>query len=169
MFPWLHPTIVHFAIALVFASVLFDVVGLVRDSEPLRFAGFCNLIGGAISVAAATATGTFADGQLGPHSELGGALLRVHLFAGWATAIGVLSMLALRLFMRGHIRKWTRTAYLTVSFLTLALVFLTGGIGGSLVYRYGLGLGPVTARAILEAQPAPDAAAHAADSGTDSR
>ncbi len=158
MFPWLHPTVVHFAIALVFASVLFDVLGLLRDSEALRFAGFCNLIGGAIGVASATATGTFAEGQLGPHSQLGGALLRVHLVAGWATAIGVLVMLGLRMSMRGGIKKWTRTAYLTVSFLTLALVFLTGGIGGSLVYRYGLGLGPVTARAVLEAQPASDAA-----------
>jgi uncharacterized membrane protein len=158
VFPWLHPSIVHFAIGLVFAGVALDVVALLRSDEKMQFAGFWNTVLGGVATLLAVLTGLNAEGSLGAHSRMGEALLQFHKLSGIAAALGCVVMLGARVYMRGLVRPRTRTAYLTVSFLTLAFVFLAGGFGGSLVYRYGLGIGPETARAVLEAQ-APHGAA----------
>ena len=158
MFPWLHPSIVHFAIGLAFAGVFLDVVALVRHDEKMQLAGFWNTVLGAAATLLAVLTGLQAEGSLGAHSRTGEALLQFHKLSGIAAAIGSVVMLGARAYMRGHVRPRTRTAYLTVSFLTLAFVFLAGGFGGNLVYRYGLGIGPETARAVLEAQTSAGAA-----------
>lgn len=156
MFPWLHPSIVHFAIGLTFSGVLLDVVALWRMDERLQLAGAWNTGLGAVATLVAVVSGLRAEATLGPHSGLGDALLQFHRIFGIGTAIGAVLMLGMRAYMRGRILPRTRTAYLTVSFLTLAFALITGGFGGNLVYRYGLGIEPSTARAVLDAQPPPD-------------
>ena len=47
MFPWLHPSVVHFAVALLFTGLVLDVLGLWKQSEKLIFAGYWNTLLGA--------------------------------------------------------------------------------------------------------------------------
>ena len=56
MFPWLHPSIVHFAIGLAFAGVFLDVVALVRHDEKMQLAGFWNTVLGAAATLLAVLT-----------------------------------------------------------------------------------------------------------------
>ena len=166
MLPWLHPTLVHFAIGLLVAGLLFDVVGLFRSSEKLVFVGFANTVAGACACLLAVATGLLAQSRLGAHSSIGNALLSFHNLIGVIVACVAVGLAVWRILMGGAIRA--RTLYLAAALFTAALVSITGGLGGMLVYWYGMGISPETARRILEAQPAsppgvkaPDAAADA--------
>ena len=158
MFPWLHPSVVHFAVALVFAGVMFDVVALWRSSERLVLAGFWNTLLGALGLVAALVTGLVAQAQLGAHDPLGDALLSLHRTFAYAATVLAVALVAVRLAMRGSIRPRTRTLYLAGAFVTAAFVLACGGLGGTLVYRYGLGIGPAAAHAVLDAQPKATAA-----------
>ena len=65
MFPWqidtIHPLIIHFPIALLSASVLFDILGVVFRKESLNHAGWWCLVCGVMGALAAVLTGFFAD------------------------------------------------------------------------------------------------------------
>lgn len=158
MFPWLHPSIIHFAIGLIFAAVVLDVIALIRFNESMQHAGYWNTLLGAVAALAAVLTGLGAQAQLGPHSSTGESLLQFHKLCGIATATGAVLMAGARLYMKGLVLPRTRTAYLTVAFMTLTFALMAGGFGGSLVYRYGLGIGPDAARAVIDAQPPDDRA-----------
>jgi len=160
VFPWIHPTFVHFAVALMFAAVLLDVAGLARRSEKLLFAGYWNTILGAVATLVAVATGFLAQARLGPRGEAELALLGLHrIFAVPVAVAAVLQALA-RILMRGYIRPRTRTVYLGFAFLCAGFTLVTGALGGAMVYGYGMGIGEAAARHVLDARPgaAPPAA-----------
>lgn len=151
---WLHPTVVHFAIGLLFTAALLDVFGLWRSSEKLLFAGYWNTVLGAVAAIVAIITGIVAENALGAHDEIGGALLPFHRIFAWAGTVLAVALAAARLAMKGYIRPKLRTLYLTGSMLSALLIFLAGAFGGALVYAYGLGVSPAAARRVLEVQPA---------------
>jgi len=168
MIQWLHPTIVHFPIALLFAGLLFDVLGLARINERLLFAGFWSTMLGVLAVVAATLSGFYSQAHLGPHSSVGNALLGFHKAFALVVLFAASILAAWRLAMRGYIQPRVRTLYVAASLFCAAFVFITGLFGGGLVYLYGLGIPPQAARRVLEAQPLPPtrpAAADAAASG----
>ncbi len=152
---WLHPGVVHFAVALVLAGVLLDVVALWRASERLLFAGYWNTLLGAAALAVAVATGALAEANLGAHNGLGDALLALHRATAYAALILALALATARLAMRGRIRPKTRTLYLAAAFTTSALIIISATLGGVLVYRFGLGIPPDAARAVIAAQRKP--------------
>ena len=153
MLAWLHPTVVHFAIGLLFAGFFFDVLALWRSSEKLLFAGFWNTVFGAVATLVAVGTGLLAESELAAHDEIGGALLPFHrVFAYTGTVFAVVLAVA-RVAMRGYILPRTRTVYLCVSFLGAGLLIVAGALGGALVYGYGLGVTPAGAQRVLDAQP----------------
>ncbi|MFQ6608545.1 MAG: DUF2231 domain-containing protein [Fidelibacterota bacterium] len=69
MFPWeitsLHPLFIHFPIALLSTSVLFDILGVLFRNKSLHYAGWWCLLVGVISSLAAIATGFIADSIYG--------------------------------------------------------------------------------------------------------
>ena len=151
---WLHPTVVHFAIGLLFTGVLFDVLGLWRSSEKLLFAGYWNTVAGALAAVVAVATGYLSESALGAHDEIGGALLPFHRIFSWVGTLLALGLAGARLAMKGYVRPKLRTLYLSAALLMATLVFVSGALGGALVYAYGLGVSPAGARRVLDAQPA---------------
>lgn len=153
MIQWIHPTVVHFAIGLLLAGLAFDVVGLLRINEKLLFAGFWNTIVGAVAVVIAVITGLSAEAQLGPHSKIGDSLLSFHKLFGLVELVVVAALVAGRVAMKGYIWPKARIPYLTLAFLAASIIGITGIFGGVLVYAYGIGLPPETARRIVEAQP----------------
>lgn len=152
MSAWMHPALVHFAIALLFAAVVLDVVGLWRSSEKLVFAGFFNTVLGTLGALVASVTGAWASGNLGPQDPLGAALLQFHEVFAWAGTVVAVGLCGARLAMRGIIRPKLRTLYLTFALLMAALMLATGAVGGVSVYAYGVGITPEAAQRVIEAR-----------------
>jgi uncharacterized membrane protein len=153
MLPLLHPMLVHFAMGLLLVSVVFDVLGLARTSEKLMFAGYWNMVVGSVMAALAAGTGLYAQAHLGPHSSIGDALLGVHKLFGLFVVALALVLAAWRLSMKGYILPRRRTLYLTGAFFTAFVIVVTGGLGGTLVYTFGIGLPPSAAQHVLDSQP----------------
>jgi len=125
-----HVVLIHFPIALFLSAVAFDFIALWTKRRGLADAAYYNLLGAAISTLPVLATGLLAwqfqlEGQ-----KLRGILL-LHL------VLGCVSSLMIWLVWWVHFRARRRTVYLpgyrlAVEFLAVALVALTGHLGGFL-------------------------------------
>ena len=125
-----HVVLIHFPIALFLSAVAFDFIALWTKRRGLADAAYYNLLGAAVSTIPVLATGILAwrfqlEGQ-----RLKGILL-LHL------VLGCLSSLMIWLVWWVHFRARRRTVYLpsyslAVEFLAVALVALTGHLGGFL-------------------------------------
>src|SRR6266480_4016475 len=84
-----HPVIVHFPIALFIASAVFDILAIWRKEPVLAAVGYFNLVGAAITVPFAIATGLAAwQWQLEGATLKGN--LRLHLVFALTTAAFIL-------------------------------------------------------------------------------
>ena len=134
--PLLHPMLVHFPIALLFASVALDALGyLLRRPSPTR-AGFFTLALGTAGAGVAALTG--------PDHPQGNAavqsLLVLHQsFALITVALGVALLLVRFAAIRG-LAGGPAVAYLGVTVLLLVSLSLTGYFGGELTYHQGVGV-----------------------------
>jgi len=135
----LHPMLVHFPIALLFASVLFDVAGKTLSRDSLR-EGACWLLGLGLAGGIASAIA----GSLAEHAaEKAGvseALIETHETLAYVT-LGIMAVLFLfRLLFRNRFGTRAFWTYLVVAALGLVAVSATGHTGGSLVYQHGAGV-----------------------------
>lgn len=125
-----HPVIIHFPIALFITSAVFDLVAVWRKKPVLASVAYYNLVGAAISVPLAIATGL---GAWRWHLE-GAALkgnLRLHLIFALTSA----SLIFLLCWMRSRLRAKGSSpglVYFALTLLTLAIITLTGHLGGFL-------------------------------------
>lgn len=123
-----HVAIIHFPIALLLVSFLFDLLAVWRKSQALEAAARFNLFCAAVSSLFAVATGLAAWQWLLHGAELTGAL-RLHL--GFALASFVM-LIGLSLWRRtlpdhGQLMGWR---YLLLTFIACVLISLTGHMGG---------------------------------------
>jgi uncharacterized membrane protein len=132
----MHGGTTHFPIALVMASVLFDLVGsLAPDNADksrcagFRAAGFYTLLLGALGSLGAVLSGlVISHGQLWGRGNLG----RHHTFL-WP-AFGLLMALAIwRLLVGNRTSRCALRIYLAVSMVTAALMGAAGYWGGELL------------------------------------
>ena len=141
----LHPPIVHFAIALVITSVIFDLFGSILKKESLKNAGFWTLIVGAIAVVGAFLTGHGAE-EIVENAIKGTEAykrLEIHETVGTVVLVAVLILTAFRIFLTKKSDIRLMGIYLLAGFIVLAIVGLQGRIGGILVYQFGVGVKPV--------------------------
>jgi uncharacterized membrane protein len=132
----MHGGMTHFPIALVMASIAFDLAGLVAPESAdksrradLRAAGFYTLI-----LAALSSFGAVASGLVLSHGEIwgGGNLARHHTFL-WP-AFGLVIALALwRLVVGNHASSRAFKVYLAASVITGAMMGTAGYWGGELL------------------------------------
>lgn len=133
-----HPMLVHFPIALLFTSVLFDGVGAVYDRGSFREGAFWLLVLGVIGGAASVASGLMAEEVV---EELGVAesLIETHETLAVLT-MGVFSILLLgRLWLGNRLTGRMLSLYFLVAILGLGLLSATGHYGGHLVHDQGAG------------------------------
>jgi uncharacterized membrane protein len=125
-----HPVIVHFPIALFLASVVFDVLAIWRKQPILAAVGYFNLVGAAITVPLAIATGLGAW-----RWQLEGAMLkgnlRLHLISALTTAALILSLCWKRSRLRAKGQS-PRVSYFVFLALAVVMITLTGHLGGIL-------------------------------------
>ena len=141
----LHPPIVHFAIALVIISVIFDFFGVILKKDSLKNAGFWTLIAGVLAVILAFITGHQAHEIV--EKVLEGTemykMVETHELIGTIVLISVLLLTAFRVLVSKKSDVRLMGIYLFVGFLVILIVGLQGRSGGKLVYEYGVGVKPV--------------------------
>lgn len=135
----LHLMLVHFPIALLFASVLFDVASKALTRDSLREAALwllgLGLLGGIVAA--------LAGGQAEDAAEKAGvaeALIETHETLAYIT-LGITAILFLsRLLLRNRFSTRALAAYLVMAAIGLVAVSATGHTGGNLVYEHGAGI-----------------------------
>ena len=140
LFP-LHPRIVHFPIALLVTGSVLALAYMVRWRRPsLAAATWLLILLGWISVFFAVVTGLI-DRNSAPQDAAISSLLSIHTALGFA----LIAVYGLMLYER--LRSPTaldspemRWRLIVLALLGLALVVIDGWVGGTLVYKYGVGV-----------------------------
>ena len=123
-----HPVIVHFPIALFIASAVFDILAIWRKQPVLAVVAYFNLVGAAITVPLAIASGLGAWRWQLEGARLKGNL-ELHLICGLITA----SLILVLCWLRSHLRAKgdsPRAFYFALMALGLMMITLTGHLGG---------------------------------------
>ena len=135
--PPLHPAIVHFPIALVVTSILFDLLGRGFNKESLRGAAFWCLLGALLGGAAAAASGYFdySRDALGDTTRY----VQFHMYVGLVLIASVIALTVWRwrIFARANT---TPILYLLVALLVAGLTLFQGWYGGEMVSSQGVGV-----------------------------
>jgi uncharacterized membrane protein len=125
-----HPVIIHFPIALFIASVVFEVLAAWRKQPALATVAYYNLLGAALTIPFAIATGLGAwNWQLEGATIKGN--LRLHMICALTSAL----LIWFLTWMRSHLRTKGRSpsiAYWAVTLIALLTITLTGHLGGIL-------------------------------------
>jgi uncharacterized membrane protein len=125
-----HPVIIHFPIALFIASVVFELLATWRKQSVLATVAYYNLLGAALTIPFAIATGLGAwRWQLEGAAIKGN--LRLHMICALTSALLILFLTWERSRLRAKGNS-PRGAYFAVMALGLMMITLTGHLGGIL-------------------------------------
>ena len=125
-----HPVIIHFPIALFIASVVFEVLAAWRKQPVLATVAYYNLVGAAITVPFAIATGLGAWRWQLEGARLKGNL-ELHLICGLTSAALILVLCLIRSRLRAK-GESAGASYFAVMVVGLMMITLTGHLGGNL-------------------------------------
>ena len=135
----IHPMAVHFPIALLSASVLFDLLSSRWQSDGLRAASWSMLLLGLGGAVVAVITGAIAEEAV-EHSGVPKRVLEIHETLGFATLWVFAGLSGLRIAeWLGWIRE-RRVLRIVLGLGAVALLFIASYYGGSLVYEFGAGV-----------------------------
>ncbi len=137
----IHPMLVHFPIALLSASVLFELLAQRWRQEECRVAGLYTLVLGLAGALVSVASGAMAEEAV-EHSGVPERILEIHETLGFATFWMFAGLLGLRVSTwLGWIRERPLVS-LVLGLVGVAVLFVSSYYGGSLVYEYGAGVAP---------------------------
>jgi len=125
-----HPVIVHFPIALFIASAVFDILAIWRKQPVFSAVAYFNLVGAAMTIPLAIATGLGAW-----RWQLEGARLKGNLQLHLICALTTGAIIFLLCWRRSRLRAkgdLPGAGYFAVMALGLMMITLTGHIGGIL-------------------------------------
>ena len=125
-----HPVIVHFPIALFIASAVFDILAIWRKQPVFAAVAYFNLVGAAMTIPLAIATGLGAW-----RWQLEGVKLKGNLQLHLICALTTGAIIFLLCWRRSRLRAKgdsPRPGYFAVMALGLMMITLTGHIGGIL-------------------------------------
>jgi uncharacterized membrane protein len=125
-----HPVIIHFPIALFITSAVFELLAVWRKQPLFATVAYYNLLGAALTVPLAIATGLGAWRWQLEGATLKGNLL-LHMICALTSAALILSLC----WKRSRIRakgESPRPSYFVVMALGLMMITLTGHLGGIL-------------------------------------
>ena len=134
-----HPLVVHFPIALLIVSVLFDGIAVAGKREVFEKAALWNLIAGVLAAAMAVATGLLAE-DIVPQFEVMQETMERHETLAYVT-LGVFTLLLFwRVWKQGKFFVRYRAFYLLLAFVSMLSLGATAYYGGELVYKFGVGI-----------------------------
>ncbi len=138
----LHPMFMHVPIALLSASVVFDLAAEKWNPEKLCIASLYTLLLGMAGALIVVITGVMAEESV----EQSGApkqvldILEIHEGLGVTTFWIFAGLLGVRAVMWLDWIKERRRITLALSLAGVAVLFVAGYFGGSLVYEFGVGV-----------------------------
>ncbi len=135
----LHPMVVHFPIALLITSVVFDFLATRWHHKSFQDVGFYTLVAGLLGAVAAVGTGAMAEESV-EGKGIPESVLEIHEALGYATLLFFLGLMALRLLMRWKLIKEVPALYLAMGVVGIVILSAAGYFGGSLVYDFGAGV-----------------------------
>lgn len=135
-----HPLLVHFPVALLTAYLFTDILAVLRKSESLQTSANWLLYLGTLGALAAVAAGLVAA-QIVPHGEEVHAIMERHEFLG-LTVASLSVLLSLWRFMAGQTLASGMGQGLNwfLGLLIGGCLFFGADLGGTMVYRYGVGV-----------------------------
>ena len=134
-----HPMLVHFPIALLFTSVLFDAAGAWFNRESFRDGAFWLLILGLLGGVAAAIAGSWAE-EAAEKAGIAESMIETHETLAFVT-LGIFGVLLLgRLVMRNQFTRKSLVPYFFIAAIGLGTLSATGHYGGDLVYKQGAGV-----------------------------
>ena len=125
-----HPVIIHFPIALFIASVVFEVMAAWRKQPLLAAVAYYNLVGAALTIPFAIASGLGAWHWQLENAAIKGNL-RLHMICALTSAFLILFLTWLRSRLRTQGAS-PGVSYFVVTALGLMMITLTGHLGGIL-------------------------------------
>jgi len=136
----IHPLFIHFPIALLSVSLLFEVVGTIRKNQALQNAGWWTFVVGVVALAAAITTGLIAESTVA-HTDEAHDLILQHRNLGIASGIFFVVLLIWRVAQKGELPVSVvfRSIYPVIFVLAVALLLTGAHLGGKLVYEFGVG------------------------------
>lgn len=126
-----HVVLIHFPIALFISCVAFDVIARLTRSRSLARAAYYNLIAAAIMALPAVVTGVLAWQLQLEGAKLRGNL-RLHLALGASSAALIWMLAWWRRDQERRDHGSLAVGYWAVAFLAVAVIALTGHLGGML-------------------------------------
>ena len=135
----LHPMVVHFPIALLSASVLFDILSSRWCRQDMRAASLYTLILGLAGALVAVITGAVAE-EVVEHSGVPERVLEIHETLGFTTCWLFAGLLGLR------VAEWfgwiceRRFWSISLGMGAVTVLIIASYYGGSLVYEFGAGV-----------------------------
>ena len=134
----IHPLVVHFPIALLFAAMLIYWLGVFARREAWQWSGLWMLVLGALGAAAATATGLYAAPGVMLAPSVKTVLLANH--KRLMIAVAILSVvLALWAIAARPTPARGRKVFLAMLVVVVALIAKGADYGGRMVYDYNAG------------------------------
>ena len=137
----LHPKVIHFPIALLFASVLFDAIGIVSKKEYFHKSAHLLLLLGVLGSFAAALTGNQAFSVYELWNNSSSELMSNHKLYANITIWYFTLILLLRTFLVLRKKYFTPVKYIIMVLGIVGCYFLfqTSEYGGELVKKYGIG------------------------------
>jgi uncharacterized membrane protein len=137
----IHPVFVHFPVALLSISLLFELASLLRPSAEFTRAGWWLQLAGTAGILLSVATGLSARSGLNLSPEAVG-YVENHEQIALIVAVVFSSLLFWRIANKAVLPKRGKALFLGLFGAGVALMWLGAWYGGELVYRFGAGVGP---------------------------
>ena len=138
----LHPIVVHFVIAMVVFSFVFDVIGYFTRNPRLLEVSWWNLFVAAIAIFVAIIIGQFEAGLAQPYPAVQ-SVLTLHTIMGWSLSAVVVAIASWRFIIRRLNPGKLPPVYLGFATFLICIVTLQVYLGTRLVWEYGLHVEPV--------------------------
>ena len=136
----LHAALNDLPVALLLASVGFDLAGALARKESLKAAGYWCLAGGVVGGGIAAIAGLTAEGQLPPHSDASHAAMETHETFAFVVIALFAILLVWRTLRRGRRGKQEQTIFSTAGVIGCGLLIFTANLGGRLVFDRAMGI-----------------------------
>lgn len=135
----LHPTIVHFTIALYTTSVIFDLLWYIKKNDKFRIVSWYNLIIAGISGILSVQSGLLAEENI-IISEAGKEIFETHENLAFVVIITLLAQLFWRIGLRGKMPDKYLFLYYVIGLIGISSIISTAYYGGKMVYELGVGV-----------------------------
>jgi uncharacterized membrane protein len=124
-----HVALVHFPIALIFVTAVFDLLSLRRENLALLRAAYYTVIAAAIAAVPTVATGILAW-QLQLEGKVPRGNLKLHMFLAFFSSMLIWIVCWLHIREQRNPQATSPAMRLAVEVLAVALALLTGHVGG---------------------------------------